>query len=89
MRMDLFGPWLVSISCTFAVTNLAAITEVIDTGNYTTKDKEFYLSTNALCFLRPGLNIEINNSLQVDDPQDPPWCRIGERLCGHPIQKYV
>ena len=39
--------------------NLAARSETVDSGYYTTKDREFYLTPEQLLFIRPGLDIEI------------------------------
>lgn len=67
MRMKLVWSLLVSIACICGVTNLAAKSEAVDNGSYTTKDKEFYLSTEQLLFIRPGLELEI---LDVSIPAD-------------------
>ena len=59
MKMKLVSCLLVSAACMCSVTNLAAKSANIDDGYYTTKDKEFYLTTEQLLFIRPGLDIEI------------------------------
>lgn len=47
--------------------NVTAIAEAADNGIYTTKNKEFYLNSDEVFFIRPGLNIEI---LDVVIPAD-------------------
>jgi hypothetical protein len=48
-------------------TDLAAKAGAVDDGFYTAKDKEFYLTTEQLLFIRPGLELEI---LDVNIPAD-------------------
>jgi hypothetical protein len=67
MRMKLFWSLLVSIACICSATNLAAKSDAIDSGYYTAKDKEFYLTPEQLLFIRPGLVIEI---MSVELPAD-------------------
>jgi len=67
MRMKLIWSLLVSIAFLCSATNLAAKSEAADSGNYTTKDKEFYLTPEQLLFIRPGLVVEI---LEVVIPED-------------------
>ena len=67
MRMKLFWSLLVSMACICGATNLAAKSNAVDDGYYTTKDKEFYLTPEQLLFIRPGLVVEI---LDVVIPAD-------------------
>ena len=67
MRMKLFWSLLVSTACICGATNLAAKSNAVDDGYYTTKDKEFYLTPEQLLFIRPGLVVEI---LDVVIPAD-------------------
>jgi hypothetical protein len=60
-------PLLIGIACLCGASNLAAKAEAVDNGFYTTKDKEFYLSSDQILFIRPGLEIEI---LDVVIPAD-------------------
>ena len=63
-----FGHLLVvGVVCLLASSNLAAKPEIVDNGYYTSKDSEFYLSTEQLLFIRPGLEVEI---LDVVIPAD-------------------
>jgi hypothetical protein len=41
--------------------NLAAKSEAVDSGSYTAKDSEFYLTPEQLLFIRPGLVMDITN----------------------------
>ncbi|MFC1776532.1 OmcA/MtrC family decaheme c-type cytochrome [Pseudomonadota bacterium] len=65
--MKLFWSLLVSTACICGATNLAAKSDAVDDGYYTTKDKEFYLTPEQLLFIRPGLVVEI---LDVVIPAD-------------------
>ena len=67
MRMRIVWSLLVSIACICGTTNLAAKSANYDNGSYTTKDKEYYLSTEQLLFIRPGLDLEI---MDVNIPAD-------------------
>jgi len=67
MMTQLTQKLIVSIFVLCSVTNLAAKSEITDNGNYTTNDKEFYLTPEQLWFIRPGLDIEI---LNVEIPAD-------------------
>ena len=69
MRRRIVWSLLVSIALMCSVTNLAAKSDVADSGNYTTKDKEFYLTPEQLLFIRPGLDIEILNVVIPADMQ--------------------
>ena len=59
MRMKLVLALLISVACICGATNVVAKSEAANGGNYTTKDKEFYLTPELLLFIRPGLVIEI------------------------------
>ena len=59
MRMNLVWALLIGITCIFSATNLTAKSEAADGGNYTTKDKEYYLTPEEMLFVRPGLELEI------------------------------
>ena len=67
MRMKIVWSLLVSAVLLCCATNLAAKSVDADSGYYTTKDKEFYLTPEQLLFIRPGLEIEI---LNVEVPAD-------------------
>jgi hypothetical protein len=67
MRMKLFWSLLVSAACLCSATNLMAKSDTADSGYYTAKDKEFYLTPEQLLFIRPGLVLEI---LNVEIPAD-------------------
>lgn len=69
MRTRLVWSLLVSMACIFSATNLAAKAEAVDNGSYTSKDKEFYLSTEQLEFIRPGLEIELISVVLPADMQ--------------------
>ena len=55
MRMKIVWSLLVSAVLLCCATNLAAKSVDADSGYYTTKDKEFYLTPEQLLFIRPGL----------------------------------
>ncbi len=61
MRRYIIWSLLVSITLLCSATNLAAKSDKIDGGNYTTKDSEFYLTPEQLLFIRPGLVMDITN----------------------------
>lgn len=65
MRMNVFGSLLLSLICLAGATNLVA--KSADEGNYTSKDSEFYLTPEALLFVRPGLELDI---MKVEIPGD-------------------
>jgi len=67
MRMKFIWSLLVGIACICGTTNLAARSEAVDNGSYTTTDKEYYLSTEQLLFIRPGLVLTI---MDVNIPAD-------------------
>ena len=69
MRIRVIWSLLVSIALMCSVTNLAAKSEKVDSGNYTTKDSEFYLTPEQLLFIRPGLVMEITNVVIPSDRQ--------------------
>ena len=50
---------MIGFLCIFGSFNLAAKSETADSGHYTTKDSEFYLTPEQLLFIRPGLVLEI------------------------------
>jgi hypothetical protein len=58
---------LVSVVFLSTATNLAARSEAVNDGGYTTNDLEFYLTDEEIFFIRPGLVIEI---LDVTIPPD-------------------
>jgi len=60
-------PLLLGMVFLFTATNLASKTDAADGGYYTTKDKEFYLTSDEIYFIRPGLELEI---LDVTIPAD-------------------
>jgi hypothetical protein len=53
--------WALVVSTAFlcGASNLAAKSEAADSGYYTAKDSEFYLTPEQLLFIRPGLVLEI------------------------------
>ena len=67
MRMKLIWSLLVTVACIFGATNVAAKAGAVDSGAFTTKDKEFYLTPEDILFIRPGLEVEI---LDVVIPAD-------------------
>jgi len=69
MRSKLFWSLLVSFACLCSVTNLAAKSETADSGNYTTKDSEYYLTPEELLFIRPGLVLKITDVVIPADRQ--------------------
>jgi hypothetical protein len=69
MKVKLVKPLLVSFLCLFVTTSLAARSEPVDGGHYTTKDSEFYLSPEQLLFIRPGLVLTITEVIIPADRQ--------------------
>ena len=69
MRIRIIWSLLIGFACICGATNLAAKSESIDNGNYTTKDSEFYLTPEQLLFIRPGLVMEITNVVIPADRQ--------------------
>jgi len=67
--MKLFWSLLVSAACICSATNLAAKSNAVDDGYYTSKDKEFYLTPEQLLFIRPGLVVEILDVVLPADMQ--------------------
>jgi hypothetical protein len=66
MRRNVFKSLLLmSLICLTGASSLAA--KSADTEPYTTRDKEFYLSPELMLFVRPGLELEIQN---VEIPAD-------------------
>ncbi len=59
MNKSFIQPLLIGMLFLFGATNLAAKSESADSGFYTAKDKEFYLTPEAALFIRPGLVLEI------------------------------
>jgi hypothetical protein len=59
MNMKFIRPLLIGMLCLCGAANLAAKSEAVDNGGYTTKDSEFYLTPEQLLFIRPGLVLEI------------------------------
>jgi len=88
MRMKLIWSLLVSFACLCSATNLAARSEGADNGNYTSKDREFYLTPEQLLFIRPGLVLKITDvvipadrktevTFTLSDPAGMPLDRTG------------
>ncbi len=50
MRVKIVWSLLLSIACLCSASNLAAKSEAVDSGFYTTKDKEFYLTPEQLIY---------------------------------------
>jgi len=69
MRVKLVWSLLVTAACLFGATNLAAKVSTVDDGYYTTKDKEFYLTSEQLLLIRPGLVVEITDVTLPADMQ--------------------
>jgi len=67
MKMKLVRPLFLGLIFLCIASNLSAKSEAVDSGYYTTKEKEFYLTSNDIYFIRPGLNVEI---LGVEIPGD-------------------
>ncbi len=61
MRRYIIWSLVVSIAFLCSATNLAARSDSVDGGSYTTKDSEFYLTPEQLLFIRPGLVMDITN----------------------------
>jgi hypothetical protein len=59
MRMKFIWSLLVSFTLTFATTGVFAKPATTDSGYYTSKDSEFYLTPEQALFIRPGLVLEI------------------------------
>ena len=59
MRKMFLQPLLIGFLFILVSFNLVAKSEIADSGNYTTKDSEFYLTPEQLLFIRPGLVLEI------------------------------
>ena len=86
MRRKIIWSLLISIACLCGATNLAA--KSVDSGHYTAKDSEFYLTPEQLLFIRPGLVMEITNvvipadrqpevTFTLSDPEGLPLDRTG------------
>jgi hypothetical protein len=69
MRMKLFWSLLVSTACICSATNLAAKSDAVDDGYYTTNNKEFCLTPEQFLFIRPGLVVEILDVVLPADMQ--------------------
>lgn len=59
MKIKSLWSLFVALLCLCVSTNLAAKADLVDDSLYTTTDKEFYLTTEQLLFIRPGLVVEI------------------------------
>ena len=86
MRSKIIWSLLIGIACLCGATNLAA--KSVDSGHYTAKDSEFYLTPEQLLFIRPGLVMEITNvvipadrqpevTFTLSDPEGLPLDRTG------------
>jgi hypothetical protein len=93
MRMKLVWTLLVGITCIFSATNLTAKSEAATGGNYTTKDQEYYLTSEQMNFIRPGLELEILDTVipadlltevtfRITDPAGLPLDRTGVNTPG-------
>jgi len=69
MRIKTVWALLVSIALICCATNVTAKSETTGNGNFTTKDKEFYLTPEQLIYIRPGFEIEIMNVVIPADMQ--------------------
>ncbi len=69
MKFKLLQPFLIGMLCLLGTANLAAKSETIDSGHYTTKDSEFYLTPEQLLFIRPGLVLNITDVVVPADRQ--------------------
>jgi len=67
MMFNLNRMLIASLVLLCTVSNLSAKSTTTDGGYYTSKDKEFYLTSDEIYFIRPGLDIEI---LDVVIPAD-------------------
>ncbi len=85
MRMRLVWSLLVGIAYICGASSLAARSEAVDNGSYTTKDKEYYLSTEQLLFIRPGLVLEIVDVNIPADRQTEVTFRLSDPSGHHPL----
>ncbi len=69
MRIKLVQLLILSLTFIFGASDLAAKSAAVDGGNYTTKDKEYYLTSDELYFIRPGLELEIIEAVIPADRQ--------------------
>ncbi len=69
MKMKLIRPLLFGLLFFSGTADLAAKSDVINDGNYTTKDSEFYLTPEQLLFIRPGLVLAIVDVVIPNDRQ--------------------
>jgi hypothetical protein len=69
MKMKLVQPLIIGLILLCGANYLPAKSETIDTGLYTTNDKEYYLTESDVVFLRPGLEIEILDVVVPADSQ--------------------
>ena len=67
MKLKFNSILLIAIVCLIGTTNLTAKSETTDNSYYSTNDLEYYLNTDDLIFIRPGLEINI---LEVTIPAD-------------------
>jgi hypothetical protein len=93
MKAKAMQQLLSGLLCLFAATGLAAKSESADRGNYTTRDKEYYLTPEQVLFIRPGLELSILNvvipedrqtevTFRITDPAGLPLDRTGETTPG-------
>jgi len=67
MMMKLLRSILVGVASLLFFTNLAAKSDTAESGYYTQRDREFYLTADEIFFIRPGLDLVI---LDVAIPAD-------------------
>ena len=88
MSRKIIWSLLVSLVFLCSATNLAAKSDSIENGSYTTKDSEFYLTPEQILFIRPGLVMEITDvvipadrqaevTFTLEDPEGLPLDRNG------------
>ena len=93
MRIKFIPPILIGMLCLFGTTDLTAKSESVDSGYYTSKDSEFYLTPEQLLFIRPGLVLKINDvaipadrkpevTFTITDPAGLPLDRTGTMTPG-------
>ena len=69
MKVKLIQSILIGLVFLFSTINLAAKSEAVDGGYYTTKDAEYYLTPEQILFIRPGLVLEIIDVVIPSDRQ--------------------
>lgn len=88
MKIRIVWSLLVSIAFLCGASNLAAKSDAVENGSYTTKDSEFYLTPEQLLFIRPGLVLEVTDivipadrktevTFTLSDPAGLPLDRTG------------